>query len=322
MVSSVQKNVFFGGLALVGIAFFLFILLPNSEPELAIDKETVTNIDETNTTTLNAQTATKNTIATAWQWNTNPLAEGAEKDKNYTENSTKLPSNASNLPFTQESVYQALHAVNLDSNGDLILDNQALISLNTALDYDEVTLDEEALAELQTLIKKGLPGNAGEQTAQIVADFYHYLGAKKEFNTLYETYTDDDQAIEHYEMQYDELNALRELYLGSEVADQLFATANANSRYMFESMKIESNDTLSDAEKTRQQAEIIKAHEEKTINISNWSDRYQAFLDEKNYITQSSLSNSQKRQQLTDLMHQHFTYEELEYVRHLQLEAL
>ena len=120
----------------------------------------------------------------------------------------------------------------------------------------------------------------------------------------------------------DEQDIDTRVYLGAEIADHLFKTANANARYMFDSMKLEANTDLSEAEKKQQQAQIIERHAEKSINVNNWNDRFQAFSGDKQNILNSSISDDEKRDQLTALMHQHFNYEELDYVHHLKLDSL
>ena len=319
MNSVMQKNVLYAVVVLVGLIIITLIMFPNSEPTPTKDAVA------TNMTKANPVDAPKNsnTIASAWQWEAVSDNESlAGKIEARTSNQANQIDSASPLPFTEESVYKALHDVKLDANGDIILDDDALIALNAALDHSEVKLDAEALQALQELIRKGLPGNAGEQTAQVVADFYEYLGAKNEFNALYETNSNSDQTIEEYETQYKELLALQQLYLSTEVADQLFAASNANSRYMFDSMKLEADTSLSEEEKRQEQAKIVQRHAEKSTNVDNWNERYQAFLVDKQYLINSSISDDEKREQLTGLMHQHFSYEELEHVSHLQLDSL
>jgi lipase chaperone LimK len=319
MNSAMKKYVLYGLVILAGLSIITLAMFPSSEPTSTEDI-IVINTTKTIPASIPANT---NTIASAWQWES-VTGKEAQTGKTETQNSNqaKQPDTASAFPFTEESVYKALQDVKLDDNGDIILDDDALTALNAALDHSEVKLDAQAIEALQDLIRKGLPGNAGEQTARVVADFYQYLGAKNEFNSLYETNRNPDQTIEDYETQYNELLALRQLYLSTEVADQLFASSNANSRYMFESMKLEADTSLSEEEKKQQQAKIVQQHAESSTKVNNWNERYQAFLDDKQYIINSSISDDEKRDQLRALMHQHFSYEELEYVSHLQLDSL
>jgi len=197
----------------------------------------------------------KHTIATAWQWGKLPF-------KKQTTDGAK---NQKTTHFDVNYIYSALKAVKLNENGDVVTDHQALQALNETLAYSGLQLDREALAELQDLIKLGLPGKAGEQTAQIVGDYYQYLDAERELSTLYNA----DGPSTNPEAMYEELLALRELYLGKDVSDGLFAISNANARYMFESFRIKSDSRLTDEEKKEHQLENVKRHAAQTIAIPN-----------------------------------------------------
>lgn len=312
-----KKNILITLSVLVAVIVITLIILPDSEPQPNEDAET----SKTSEVEVVTKAPKTKTIASVWQWEVETVNTNNAQETTAT-SGEQVKDMSSQLPFTQESVFKALHAVKLDSNNDIILDDDALIALNNALDFSEVKLDGEAIEKLKDLIRKGLPGDAGEQTAQIVGDYYQFLGAKNEFNALYETKDPEGQSIEDYEAQYNELKSLRELYLGAGVSEKLFASSDANSRYMFESMKLEANNSLSDEEKKQAQAKIVERHAEDSINVNNWNERYQTFLNDKQYIVNSSIGDNEKRIQLRALMHEHFSPEELEYVSHLQLDSL
>jgi lipase chaperone LimK len=248
------------------------------------------------------------TIATAWQW----------------EEPTNTPDENSSPAFSEKVVYNALQKVRLDSQGNVIIDHEALIALNATLDDSSLQLDEQALLELQIIIRQGLPGNAGDDVAKIVANYYHYLEASKEFNAIYETGSSNSPAIENttdeHKENYRELTALRELYLGSDTSTKLFSTSDANANYMFDMLEIEQATDLSDEEKQQKRLEIVNQHAEETIDISNWNERHNVFLAAKQNILQASISDQQKQTQLTELMHQHFSHEEIAHVRHMNID--
>jgi lipase chaperone LimK len=248
------------------------------------------------------------TIATAWQW----------------EEPTNILEENSSPAFSEKVVYNALQKVRLDSQGNVIIDHEALIALNATLDDGSLQLDEQALRELQMIIRQGLPGNAGDDVAKIVANYYHYLEASKEFNAIYETGSSNSPAIENttdeHKENYRELTALRELYLGSDTSTKLFSTSDANANYMFDMLEIEQATDLSDEEKQQKRLEIVNQHAEETIDISNWNERHNVFLVAKQNILQASISDQQKQTQLTELMHQHFSHEEIAHVRHMNID--
>ena len=248
------------------------------------------------------------TIATAWQW------------EEVTNTAEKSPAST----FSEASVYAALQRVKLNQQGNVILDHEALIALNATLDDSRLQLDQQTLSDLQTIIRQGLPGKAGDDVAKIVADYYHYLEASKEFNTIYETDYSNAQAVENtteeHEENYRELKALRDLYLGSDTSNKLFSTTDANANYMFDMLKVENATDISDEEKQQKRAEIMERHAEQTIDISNWNERHTVYLTAKKNILAAAISDQQKQVQLTELMHQHFNREELTHVSHLQLD--
>jgi hypothetical protein len=292
-------------LALV-IGVLLFLNKPNS-----------TNLEPGH----NSAAATVNikpTIATEWQWQ--------QGDKTAAIASITTDSGAS-LPFTAESVYNALQAVKIDADGNIILDHDALISLDETLERIHNKLDGESLGLLQEMIEKALPGKAGEQTAKMVADYYHFLGAKQEFSQINEAMADTDnegslESIQTNEALYSELQALREVHIGNEATAKLFRISDANARYMFESMKLESDNQLTQEEKNNLRKEINQRHIDQSINISDWPTRFQQFKTAKQRIIKSSSNNEVKRKQLQDLLRQHFDNEELKRIEYLGLGQL
>jgi lipase chaperone LimK len=258
------------------------------------------------------------TVATEWQW----------------EEPTNTPIKKPAAAFTEESVYSALKSVRLDKQNNVIIDHEALIALNAALDDSRLQLDEQALSELQMIIKQGLPGTAGDDVADIVTNYYNYLKASKEFNAIYEpdlSISDSSNSdssnsetsetrIEEFKENYRELMSLRELYLGSDTANKLFSTSDANANYMFDMLKIEQNTDLSDEEKEIKRKQIIETHAEQTVDVSNWNQRHRDFLTAKQTILNASISEQQKQAQLTELMHQRFNPDELAKISQLQLD--
>lgn len=252
------------------------------------------------------------TVAAIWQWQT--LADAAaERDP---------LNNMDTIPFSADALYEALQNVRIDKNGDVILDNEALEALNRTLQYGGVELNRQNLADLQELIKVGVPGKAGEQTAEIVVDYYRYLEAEDEFNALYEQQgSTADLSNDAYAQQYEELKALRTLYLGQEVAAELFATADASAYYMFEAQQLEADTTLSADDKAERQKTLNDRLTDATVPVDNWRQRYSVFLADKQRIVNAGLADQEKKAQVERLMKQHFNPDELAKVRYLQLDS-
>ncbi|HTN35415.1 MAG TPA: lipase secretion chaperone [Marinobacter sp.] len=292
-------------LAVVLVLVFAGYLKPTQElAGTSVDDEPVP-------TTNTHNTKITGTVAAIWQWQApeDALAEPGE------------PTTADAIPFSADALYEAFQNVRIDENGDVILDNEALEALNQTLHYGQMELSSQNLADLQELIKVGVPGKAGEQTAKIVVDYYRYLGAENEFNTLYEQQDSPvDMSSDAYTRQYEELTALRALYLGQDVATSLFATADASARYMFDVQRVEADSTLTADEKAARLEEINNRLTDATVPVTNWRERYSTFLTEKQRLMDAGLDEQEKKVQLENLMHQHFDPDELAKVRYLQLD--
>lgn len=281
----------------------LFSIRPSSSNLNAEDKEVLLSA------------SSKPTIATAWQWH--------HTDK---EDKIKTTSNVA-LPFTVESVYTALQAVKLDQDGNIILDHDALLSLDETLERIHNKLDSQSLGLLQELIRKALPGKAGVQTAKIVADYYQYLQAKDEFGQINEAMADTNndgtlESIQSDEALYAELQAIREVHIGEEATRRLFRISDSNAQYMFDSMKLESNSNLAPEEREKRRREIAERHRELSINITDWPIRYQAFMKDKRDIISGPFEKQEKRKQLQALLRKHFDEQELKRIAHLGLDQL
>lgn len=258
------------------------------------------------------------TIATTWQWS---------KINDDTKQAITTANNEKSLPFTAKFVYEALKAVKLDDDGNVIHDHDALLSLDEAILRIQSKLNTESLGILQGLIKDGLPGKAGEQTAKIVGDYYFYLEAKDEFSRTSEALADQSvhatvSAVENDELLYSELQALRDVHLGNDVSSGLFRVTDADAQYMFESMKLDLVQGLSEEEINQKRLEIKEQHIQRSVNISDWPDRYRTFQDAKQNILSASLDEEEKQKQVTQLLRSYFSADELKRITHLSLDQL
>ncbi|TDF35605.1 hypothetical protein EYS14_19540 [Alteromonadaceae bacterium M269] len=258
------------------------------------------------------------TLATDWDW---------QKARSHIEQTQHTITNFDHLPFTAQSVFDALQAVKVDKDSHLILDHDALISLDEALERIHNKLDADSLLALKNLIRESLPGIAGEQTAAIVEQYYHYLQAKDEFSRVNEGLSGDNsnqnlESLSDDQALYAELQALREVHLGTENTAKLFRVSDANATYMFESMKLGLDNSLSAEQKEQKRREIQENHTEQAVNILNWPSRYRAFLADKQSILSASLDNDEKRNQVAQLLSQHFSPSEIERIQYLNLSSI
>lgn len=297
--------------ASISIIAIIFFVMGNDNPQNIISNN---QLSQSHSQTFSHASQHTDTIANQWQWAA--LNEQAEIQPQ------KKP-----LPFTPKFVYEALKAVKLDENGNVIYDHDALLSLDEALLRIQNKLDSESLAILQAIIKDGLPGKAGEQTAKIVGDYYHFLEAKDEFSRTSEALADTGvhksvSAVENDELLYSELQALREVHLGHDVSNGLFRITDADAQYMFASMKLDLDGNLSEEEKLEKRREIQEQHTQRSINIAHWPERYRAFQQAKQTILSAKLNDSETQSQLTDLLNSHFNPDEQKRISHLSLDKI
>lgn len=230
----------------------LFIAFKFNTPE----KNSSSSVTPSNSNASIATESGPSTIASQWQW-----VEANESTANNKKVNEVGVVKGDDLPFNQKSVHDALYAVKIDENGDVILDNDALISLDEALERIYNQLDAESMLKLQDLIRDALPGKVGEQTAELVSDYNDFLKAKEQFSLLNENtaYNDGVQSaasIERDQSLYSELQSLREVHLGSDVTQDLFREHDANAEYMFDSMALNLDDSLSPEDRERRRQEI------------------------------------------------------------------
>ena len=196
------------------------------------------------------------TIASEWQWQ----ELGADDESNLDHD------RESSMPFTRQSVHDALQEVRVDENGDIVLDHLALVSLDEALERIYNLLDGESLLELQNIIESALPGKVGQQTALLVGNYKGFLDAKDEFSQIHrDSAVNTNQSVgslSNDQALYKELQDLREIHLGSDASNKLFKISNANAEFMFESMKLGLDNTLSDEERTKRHSELAKRHQD------------------------------------------------------------
>ena len=295
----------------VCIIAIIFYVSGDESSQKIITNNDLSDNNHARTNLINKNTST---IETQWQW-----SHIHQRSQSTTQVKSK------SLPFTPKFVYEALKAVKLDENGNVIYDHNALLSLDEALLRMQNKLDSESLAILQNIIRDGLPGKAGEQTAKIVADYYHYLEATDECSRTSETLADTSvhqtvNAIENDELLYSELQALREVHLGHDVTNGLFRVTDADAEYMFASMKLDFNENLSEEEKKLKRREIQERHTQRSINIINWPERYAAFQLSKQNIIGAKLNKEETQAQLTDLLNSHFNSDEQKRISHLGLD--
>jgi lipase chaperone LimK len=183
-----------------------------------------------------------NTIAYKWQWQN---FSKIKSEPNAGEGSEVGKPTDGEVPSSVVAIYRILQSIKLDENGGVVPDQTMKEALEEGFDDLGPNLSTEAMSELQKSIRTGLAGQAGEEAAQILEDYYRFRLAEMEFEGQPANQTPAD----HYE----KLVQLRRSYLGAEIADKLFAVEDTNGRHMLAAIAIQTNANLTDEEKQAQQ---------------------------------------------------------------------
>jgi hypothetical protein len=206
-------------------------------------------------------------------------------------------------------LYAVLQDVELDQNGDVVLNHKALQALELTVNRSRLKLNAVELAELQELIQIGLPGKAGVQTARIVGDYYNYLGAKEEMGELQLSLV--KPSFETWRDEYQQLVELREMYMGADVSLSLFNQLDANAEYMFEVMALDRVETYSEEEKKVLHEKASDALIARLVDIEDWQERYQSYKQERQAV-ELTLGQEIGNKDKDRLLAKHFSILEIE----------
>jgi len=244
---------------IVAALAFIFTQQQKTRPENEV-KLVEADVNQTSTRELDGSEEGVSTLAEQWQWQ-----ENTAQAENLSASSEPIDDDS---PFNEQSVHDALQAVKVDENGDVILDHDAQVSLDEALERIYNKIDSNDLLRLQELIEEALPEKVGKQVSQLVGDYHQFLKAKEEFSLIYENTgnTSAEQSIPSInrdQQLYVELQALRELHLGDETAKDLFFVSDATAEFMFESMKLQLDNNISPDEKVTLYQELQAQLQEK-----------------------------------------------------------
>lgn len=188
------------------------------------------------------------TIAYKWQW------------QNFTRSAAGKPgSTAGDVPSNAVAIYRILQSIKLDENGRAVPDQTMKEALEQGFEEWGPDLSAEAMSELQKSIRAGLAGQAGEEVAQILENYYRFRLAEKEF----EGQPVSQAPADHYE----QLVQLRRSYLGAETADKLFEVEDTSARHMFAAIAIHTNANLTDKEKQAQQKALLDSLNDRLLAL-------------------------------------------------------
>ena len=172
------------------------------------------------------------------------------------------------IPFELEQVAHALSRVELDENGNIVLNETAQTVLEQAFMDARSTLNEQQLEELKAMIGAGLGGQAGEEAVQITEKFYRYSNAFREISDTLAVRADPQSLRSDYE----QITRLRRTHLGPELAEQLYGREEQLTRYTLEVMELQANQELTPEQRTEKQQELANRYAEVLPNGGDASD--------------------------------------------------
>lgn len=163
-----------------------------------------------------------------------------------------------NIPFQLEQVAYALSRVDVDENGDLVINEAAQTVLEQAFLDARVTMDEQQLEELKAMIEAGLDGPAGTQAVEVAEKYYRYSNAFREISDTLAMRSDTGSLRNDYE----QVTRLRRTHLGPELAEQLYGREEKLTRYTLEVMEIQADPDLTPEQRAEKQEALFARYPE------------------------------------------------------------
>ncbi|MGM0569484.1 lipase secretion chaperone [Marinobacter sp.] len=163
-----------------------------------------------------------------------------------------------NIPFQIEQVAHALSRVEVDDDGNVVINEAAQTVLEQAFMDARVTMDEQQLEELKAMIQAGLEGPAGAQAVEVAEKFYRYSNAFREISDTLATRSDPDSLRGDYE----QIQRLRRTHLGPELAEELYGREEQLTRYTLEVMEIQADPNLTPEQRQEKQREVASRYPE------------------------------------------------------------
>ncbi len=190
-----------------------------------------------------------NTVAYQWQWEnfTDDESVAALKPTGDSDSEEESSPPAGDVPYDVVAIYDILQGIQLDQDGRLVPDQTAKQALEKGFADLGPDLSPESMAELQDLIRTGLPGEAGEEAAILLENYFQFRRAEEEFNR----YLPKDGQLPSIE-SYEKIVQLRYSFMSPEVVDQLFVVEDTQARHMLAVMALHQNTELSEEEKAAQ----------------------------------------------------------------------
>ncbi|MBC7983351.1 MAG: hypothetical protein H7Y02_05780 [Candidatus Obscuribacterales bacterium] len=156
-----------------------------------------------------------------------------------------------------DEIEDALSKVSIHESGQLSLDARTESALAGATIELPPDLSKQTLDRIEFLIRKGLPGTAGEDLATSFGAYYRYMRVARELSAAGPALPDLDSEIKAFE----KISALRVQHFGPPIAHQLFGEQHALAQYTFALRRLEDDSTLSAQQKELRQRQLQEQYD-------------------------------------------------------------
>lgn len=207
----------------------------------------------------------RETLADRWQ---PPARPAAAPEATATGDTKPAPKQAGDgESFDLERLHQALARIAIDDDGELVLDEVALMSLERAFAELGTNPEADSIRRLQLYVEAGLAGDTGRQAARIVGDYFRYRRAEADFEASLAGTGEDSELSPRQRLEA--LTELRHEHLGADVANRLYGAQEAHRRYLLALEAVNTDSELSPARKREQRAALREDLQDGTFFVDD-----------------------------------------------------
>jgi len=195
-------------------------------------------------------------------------------------------------------VENALKLAKLDDFGQLIINADSEASLSRVVAHLPSALSEEEISHIQGLIKESLPGEAGEQVADVLIKYYRYKEVERSIVLDSEQPGSMKSALE----QLTTMAQVRTDIMGKQYSEDLFGMQQRRAEYYLERGIIEQDKSLSVEAREMQLAHLKSAAEQQGQSFASSSEEIQKLNADIAEMRVSGQSESQVRERRAQLV--------------------
>ncbi|GAB1267680.1 hypothetical protein NBRC116493_09330 [Aurantivibrio infirmus] len=153
--------------------------------------------------------------------------------------------------FDYWQIEPIVQSVKVDATGQIILNDDMAVVLNSIVAMLPSELDRENLSRLSDLIEINIPASPGQEFAALVVNFYRYHVEFQKWVAESESIatTDPNADSDKLELQFEQSLKMMYARIGENNAEAIFGKQHALKEYLFQRRRINDDPTLSADEK-------------------------------------------------------------------------